>query len=192
MDTVTRSVPGTFAESRISGPLRLSQLDVSDVLHSPGATRAFAMELDTADFGTPLARVEGPITVEGVAEGVLEGVVIAGRVSGQLREACRRCLEERSRAIEVEAAELFSQQSDLASDDEVYPVDGTTVDLDQYARDALAMVLPDAPLLCDVEPDACPNYRRLVDSGVLQTEADSIDPRWAPLKDLVTELEKEQ
>ncbi|MCC7076580.1 MAG: DUF177 domain-containing protein [Acidimicrobiia bacterium] len=165
------------------------RLDVSDISGTPGATRAFAAEFDLQDLAVPLAAVTGPTCVRGVLEGILEGVVLVAEISADITETCRRCLEVRTRRVGVDVAELFAVGGD---DDETYRLEDSTLDLDQCARDALALELPDAPLLCVGDPDACPNLGQLREHGFADRDDDEPDPRWAPLAAFYADPEKEQ
>ena len=162
-----------------------TRIDVADVVRRPGAERRSRLRVELADLDLALARVAGPVEADLRLEGVLDGVVVSGEVRAPVELQCRRCARTAPDLLAVDAVELFTDDAELLADADVYPVDGTIVDVEQYLRDAVGLELPDAPLLCEGDPDQCP-YRPDISTDA-SAEA-TADPRWEPLRKLAEEL----
>lgn len=168
-------------DSAVSG----TRIDVADVLRRPGAETRARVQTTLADLDLTLARVAGDVTADLRLEGVLDGVVASAVIAAPIELQCRRCARMRADTLDVDAAELFTDDPDLLADADVYPVDGTLIDIEQYLRDAIGLELPDAPLLCDGDPAECPFRPDVaVGPGDATTESAAIDPRWEPLRRL--------
>jgi uncharacterized protein len=98
-----------------------------------------------------------------------------------------RCLEDAAVAIDVDAREYHDL--DASGDDELvseYVADGV-VQLEAWARDAVALALPD-PVLC--RPDCaglCPVCGKNLNREPHTHEAATVDPRWAALEGMELE-----
>lgn len=111
------------------------------------------------------------------------GYALRLRFDAQLTGPCMRCLEAASPAFAVDAREV----SQPGGGDELSSpyVDGDELDLQAWARDALALALP-ASLLCS--PD-CAGLCAVCGANLNTVEGAHIherepDPRWAKLSEL--------
>jgi uncharacterized protein len=102
----------------------------------------------------------------------------------RLHGPCMRCLKDAVVTIEVDACEY--QASDAAADPELrteYVVDDQ-LDLSQWARDAIALALPEQ-IVC--RPDCaglCPVCGRDLNDEPHEHDETVADPRWAALEAL--------
>lgn len=103
-----------------------------------------------------------------------------------LRGPCFRCLEDAELALSIQAREYHASTS---ADEELrspYVVGDETVDLSGWARDALALALPDK-ILC--RPDCaglCPVCGKDLNVEPHAHEESVVDSRWAALEALRT------
>ncbi len=153
---------------------------VADLLRRPGSVREEHREavLDgLAVSGSAVPEGE-PVRVDAHLESVNEGIVVTGHVRAPWRGECRRCLK----AVEGEAAatllEVFEPEP---VEGETRRLEGTTIDLEPVAREAVLLELPLAPLCTE----AC---RGLCDQCGADRNADPAhaheapgDPRWSAL-----------
>ena len=144
-----------------------------------------------ADLHTGMAGVpEGSdlrldVTLESVTDGVLVTAKAAAPVTGE----CARCLEPVTQAIEVSCRELFSyEQGAGEADEDWYALDGDLLDLEPVLRDALVLALPLAPLCRQDCPGLCAECGALLAQvGSEHGHEDAIDPRWAGLRQQMTQ-----
>ena len=105
------------------------------------------------------------------------------RFDAQLEGPCMRCLEDAGSKLEVDAREI--DQPD-GGDDELsspYVDDAELLDVQSWARDALALTLP-AQILCrDDCKGLCPECGKNLNTEPHEHEREP-DPRWAKLKEL--------
>ena len=164
-------------------------IDVRELGHQPGASRAYARSpLAPGGFGLDMIRVpEGePIQLDLLAESVVEGVLVSGTASANLTGECVRCLEPLSDEVEVAVRELFAfpdSATDTSTDeDEVSRVVDDAVDLETTVRDALLLELPSAPLCTEDCPGLCAGCgARWAELDADHTH-ETMDPRWAALR----------
>jgi uncharacterized protein len=121
----------------------IAPIDVRDILHRAGASRAICVEGSIDGTEGELARLDGPVRAEMILEAVLEGIYVAGRVSGRMALSCARCLTGFDRGFDLEFAELFSS---LSEDTDYVVEPGEVLDVEQLIRDAIGVELPFSPL----------------------------------------------
>lgn len=120
-------------------------------------------------------------------ESVTEGVYVSGTVSAPLIGECSRCLDELTDHLTVDIGELFAYPHSVTDEttdaDELPRVVDDHVDVEQTVRDAVVLALPLAPLCTDDCAGLCP------DCGARRADLppdhghDTIDPRWAALRE---------
>lgn len=174
-------------------------LDAREVGHKPGASRAYSRRPPApGGFGLDMIKVpEGePIELELLAESVVEGVLVSGTVAADLAGECVRCLDPVTDEVEVDFRELYAypdSATDTSTDeDEVSRVVDDHIDLEAAVRDAVLLALPSAPL-------CAPDCRGLCSGcGAKWAELppehthETIDPRWAALRERFGGTEEEK
>ena len=93
--------------------------------------------------------LEGTVSVDGVLEVAgSHGFRWHGRIAGQVKCTCRRCLCELVRPVTAEVDVMFSANPDLQEDPSVYPLPEpvTQVDVRAAVREELALVVNAYPL----------------------------------------------
>jgi len=120
-------------------------------------------------------------------ESVVEGVLAMGTVTAPTTGECARCLDEATDVVEVGFTELFAYPGSVTEDTtdaaEVSHVVDGRVDLEDAARDAVLLALPNAPLCAPDCPGLCPECGvRWSDLPVAHGH-EKIDVRWAALRD---------
>ncbi len=137
------------------------------------------LELGGQRYGAPPAV---PVVLD-VSRMTGGGYALRLRFAGALRGPCMRCLADAAPEVAVDAREVH----DPRDDDELRSpyVSGQTLDLRAWARDALALALPNQ-VLC--RPDCaglCPICGEdLNAAGPAHAHEPEPDPRWAPLREL--------
>jgi uncharacterized protein len=145
-------------------------------------------ELHTGLAGIPEGSdLQLDVTLESVTEGVLATVRAVAPVTGE----CARCLEPVAQMIEVRCQELFSYEQGAGdADEDGYALDGDLLDLEPVLRDALVLALPLAPLCRQDCPGLCAGCGALLaQAGSEHGHGRAIDPRWAGLRQEMTQAE---
>jgi DUF177 domain-containing protein len=133
------------------------------------------------------------VTLESVSEGVLVTATVTAPVTGE----CARCLEPVAQAMVVRCRELFSYEQGVSyeqgggdADEDGYALHGDLLDLEPVLRDALVPALPLAPLCRDDCPGLCAECGALLaQAGPEHGHDRAIDPRWAGLRQRMTQAE---
>lgn len=144
-----------------------------------------------ANLGAGMARIpEGAdldlnIRLESVTEGVLATVMVTAPLAGE----CARCLEPVEQTVDVTCQELFGYEQDGGNErQDGYSLDGDLLDLEPALRDALVLALPLAPRCADDCPGLCTECgARLAQAGAGHRHDRVIDPRWAGLRQFMTQ-----
>jgi uncharacterized protein len=103
--------------------------------------------------------LEGPLTVGGVLERAgASGFYWHGRLDGQVRSTCRRCLEEFITPVSEAVEVVFSTDPDLQEDPSVYPLSEplTHVDVRPAVREELVLAVDAYPLCREDCRGLCP------------------------------------
>jgi uncharacterized protein len=128
--------------------------------------------------------VEAELTITRAASGVLFALRFESRLFGP----CYRCLAEAELLEQIAVSEY--QADDPKADEELRTpyLDRALLDLSAWARDAIALSLPET-VLC--RPDCaglCPECGRDLNREPHKHEPEEIDPRWSALEKLKGDL----
>jgi uncharacterized protein len=155
-------------------------IDVRDLLNQPGASRTVLVSELVPGLGTDLAAVPADHRIEAelLLESVVEGVLASGPVTGDMAMVCASCLKSFQSDFRLEVQELFAEGA--GAEDDEYPVDEGSIDVEPMIRDAVVLSMPFAPLC---RPDClglCPRCGGDRNLGECRCEPEA-DPRWAGL-----------
>ena len=158
-------------------------IDVRALLASPGSSRPVRLDEPVEGLATELARVpeDRPVRGDLLLENVIEGLLVSGPLSGVMTLSCARCLKPFEGAFTLEVHELFV--AGATGQDDEYPVEDGSIDLEPMIRDAVLLAMPFAPLCgfqCLGLCERCGGDRNM---GECSCPAET-DPRWSPLLDL--------
>jgi uncharacterized protein len=153
----------------------------------PGEEHREPVRLSIAPFSlggerydvTP-AELPGQLVVQRAASGDVFRLQFVATVEGP----CMRCLAPAAATVEVDAREYHD--ADAARDDELrsdYVVEGE-LDLDTWARDQVALSLPDQILCREDCAGLCPVCGKDLNVEPHEHEEQAVDPRWAALEAL--------
>ncbi len=158
--------------------------DVSTLLKAP-LGKSLTLDIDTGPKVLDDLEVEylrGSVQVIRVEEGLF----VEGTVESQLRLECVRCLEPFAFPITLELAELFRMPGAQLKPDVIYAVgERGEIDLAPLIREYAWLAIP-MKHLCDPEcKGLCPHCGVNLNTDSCQCEEIHIDPRLAPLKELL-------
>lgn len=143
------------------------RVDLREIHRGPVDTAGMLPPGDPVFEGLELG-LTGPVSVEGRLQATGPGEYFwRGRVRGEVRGGCRRCLAEVAHPVDVELNLLFSDDPDAAADPSVYPLAPTApvVDVGEAIREELALAVP-AYLLCREEcAGLCPRCGADLNAG---------------------------
>jgi len=147
---------------------------------------------DTNEFGEARAAVE--LVLDG------EIVYVKGRLQGWLQMACSRCIEATRVPIDDSISVTFMPKDRLpgdlaepgeAPDDpedlddvDLFPYEGTALDLTPLFRERLILSIPIAPLCREACKGLCPQCGTDQNREKCACECSPVDPRLAVLEDL--------
>jgi uncharacterized protein len=104
--------------------------------------------------------LEGPMKLElTLTKDKDTSVVLEGRMDGQVRVTCSRCLEEYVTPVQVGFAVIFKDKSAMTDDDrdsEVYEYENNELDLYPYLRETMILEFPVKPVCSDDCKGLCP------------------------------------
>ena len=128
------------------------------------------------------------VRAEVVVNRVPSGTVFALSFPVRLHGPCYRCLQDAVLDLEVTSREYQATNPEESEELSTPYVEDERLDLSAWARDALALMLPDK-ILC--RPDCaglCPVCGRDLNVEPHEHEEDRDDPRWAALAELKDRL----
>ncbi|MGH7481543.1 MAG: YceD family protein [Longimicrobiales bacterium] len=136
--------------------------------------------------------LSGPLHVEMEAQLAGSDVVVRGRVQSTVRAECRRCLKELELPLAENIAALYTASLDEDDDagaadaEDVYPLarNARTLNLGPMVRELVLLSVP-AFAVCDDEcRGLCPGCGIDLNEGECECEAEAVDARWTPFREL--------
>lgn len=155
--------------------------NVADLLHHPGARRAFVVDGPLEGLTVGAARLDGDVHCDFALEHVPDGVVVRGAASGNWSSECSRCLAPVSTPFRVAVAELFEANP---IEGETYPLVDERIDVELPLRDAIAGELQPAPLCREDCAGLCPVCGIDRNTATCECETTVVDNRWDALNEL--------
>lgn len=173
-------------------------IDTRDLARRAGAMRRYHREVELpAGLGMPVIGILAGehVVLDVRLESVMEGVLVSGTASATVTGECARCLDLVTDRVDVELTELFAYP-ETATDgttepDEVSRVVDDLVDLEPVVRDAVLLALPQAPLCREDCLGLCPECGGKRSELGTDHRHETIDPRWAALKQRLRGTEEE-
>jgi uncharacterized protein len=167
--------------------LRTDSFDLGGLRLTVGEGRSLelAVAFDRFELGGEIYRVtETPVPVRlDVSRTTGNGYTLRLRFQARLEGPCMRCLEPAALVFEVDAREI--SQPGGGDELESEYVDGELLDLQGWAREALALALPSQVLCRDDCAGLCPVCGAdLNAAGPEHAHEPEPDPRWAKLSEL--------
>jgi uncharacterized protein len=165
----------------------MNRIPIRGLRLRPGAEHRVTVGLDLEPFvfgGEAYTAVSGRAEAELAVQRAASGDVFHLAFSTALEGPCMRCLAPARVAIEVDAREY--EATDPGADEELrseYVADGE-LDAGAWARDQVALVVPDQ-ILC--RPDCaglCPVCGKDLNVEPHVHAEEAVDPRWAALESL--------
>jgi uncharacterized protein len=113
-------------------------------------------------------------------------IVGRGRVSGKLRQQCRRCLEPVTGSLDEDVTLVFVAGGDEAEEGDafVYNPGKGELDLSEAVREEVLLAI-NPYVVCDPEcPGLCPKCGANLKEGPCGCSETETDPRWDALREL--------
>ena len=168
----------------------MTSFSLSQVRLRPGEEHREALEIELPAFefgGQRYLAVPELVTALLVVTRAMSGTVLGLSFTARLHGPCYRCLGDAVLEVPIRAREY---QAESTEDDELrtpYVVDGN-LEVSAWARDAVALALPEK-ILC--RPDCaglCPVCGKNLNEEPHSHEEATVDPRWAALETLREDL----
>ena len=177
-----------MARQHVTGPFVIR---VRDIVRRPGEMREFDFEAPAPEkWGEGLVSVDAgvPLDLDVRLESVHEGILVSGSASTEYSGVCGRCLTDITEPLHVEFQELFAYPGEEATD---FEVQDDHVDLETLVRDAIVLSLPFQPVCQPDCPGLDPATGERLTGSTGPEQGESLDPRWAALKDYTTDHDEE-
>ncbi|TNY36090.1 YceD family protein [Thermomonospora catenispora] len=172
-------------------------LDTRALDRRPGSMQELTCTVPApADLGVEMVGVpEGAdVELDLRLESVLEGILVTGTARMPLTGECARCLDPLEEDFEADFQELFvypDTRSGGEAEEDEHRIEGDAIDLEPVLRDTVVLALPLSPLCRDDCPGLCPDCGARLADVEPGHRHDTVDPRWAALRDL-TDLREEK
>jgi uncharacterized protein len=175
-------------------------IDTRDLGRRPGSSRDYHRSAPSPEhlgdqdvIGVPVGE---DVELDLLLESVVEGVLVSGTATAPTVGECSRCLEPLSGQVQVRLTELYAYPDSATEastdEDEVSRIVDDLIDLEPIVRDAVVLALPQVPLCSPDCLGLCP------ECGGKRAELgpdhghETIDPRWAALRERFGGTEEEK
>ncbi len=134
-------------------------------------------------------RPAAPLEVRLEAQQAGPDVVVRGRVAGEFRLECRRCLEPVVAGVDEEVGLLYKAgEVDADEPEDVLPLpDEATLDVVPAVRELLLVAVPSYVICRKDCRGLCPRCGTNLNEGTCGCTSDEVEERWAPLRQLKRE-----
>ena len=161
------------------------RLNLREIIGNPGASLPFEAELDAEGLDFPAVRAyvgapraAGRVTNEA---GVLR---LSGELTAELLCACDRCGTEFEKRKTTLLRAVIADAADDGENPELFPLEGTEVDLDEILTTAIVLDM-ESKLLCREDcKGLCPRCGKNLNLGPCGCGKET-DPRFAVLEQLL-------
>ena len=161
------------------------RLDLREVIHTPGAVKAFAFPLDLSQlefYGRfPIVR---PVEVEGRVVNHAGALTLEGTARSRLELACDRCGQPFFRDKTVSLNTLLSPDGEEGEDGELIPLENGQLDLDEAAATAFVLGMDTKNLCSDDCKGLCAKCGANLNREPCRCRPE-VDPRLAALAQLL-------
>ena len=161
------------------------RLDLREVIHTPGAVKAFAFPLDLSQlefYGRfPIVR---PVEVEGRVVNHAGALTLEGTARSRLELACDRCGQPFSREKTVSLNALLSPDGEEGEEGELIPLENGQLDLDEAAATAFVLGMDTKNLCSDDCKGLCAKCGANLNREPCRCRPE-VDPRLAALAQLL-------
>jgi uncharacterized protein len=164
----------------------MTSFDLRQVKLRPGEEHREALEVELPTFefgGERYVPVPEHVPAQLIVTQAVTGTVLRLAFTTRLFGPCYRCLGDAVLDVPIDAREY--QASDPEDEELTTPyLENDVVDVSGWARDAVALALPDQ-ILC--RPDCaglCPECGRNLNDEPHEHAEEEVDPRWAALEAL--------
>ena len=130
-------------------------------------------------------RFAGPAHVDLEAQAVARDVLVEGKVTGEVRQECRRCLEPVTVQVAEDVSMFFQDNApeDEVAAGEVYALpDRADLDLGPAVRELVALAVPQFVLCREDCRGLCPTCGIDLNKGTCDCVVEEVDDRWAALR----------
>lgn len=159
----------------------------------PGTMRSYDRTLQApSGFGLDVIGIpeDAPVTLALRLESATEGIFVSGTAHAGVVGECARCLEPIEYERTVQLGELFAYPDSVTEattdEDEISRVIDDMIDTEPMVRDAVLLALPLAPLCQQDCRGLCPECGERWAELSADHSHDTMDPRWAALRDRLT------
>ena len=145
-------------------------VDVRDLRHGPVETVARIEPGDPLLEGLAV-ELAHPLDVDGRLQATAQGEYFwRGRLRGEVRGSCRRCLTPLTLPLDEEVGVMFSADPESQEDPDVYPLAPTAsaIDLGQAVREELALAVEAFPLCREDCKGLCPKCGADLNAGLCE------------------------
>ena len=162
-------------------------LDVSKILKETGGKIDINTELsfEDIDFLGESFHFEKPLSLEGKIYNNGKSLRLTVEASGEVGVHCARCMKPMTAQIQFDVEEDFMQDEGEEVDEDVILFSGTKIDLSDVVLNSFFMNASGKYLCSDDCKGLCPKCGKNLNEGDCDCEDDTIDPRWAGLKEIM-------
>lgn len=171
------------------------QFNVAQLLKEPtGGTRKYDLDEPLDDLDPQLV-IQAPIRGQVKFTKIPQGILATGGFQTVVELNCNRCLEPFDEAVSFDLEEQFRPKIDLQTgavlpqeedaDEATQISEQNILDLSEVMRQELLISLPAAATCRDDCAGLCPHCGKNLNEGACDCSDDTLDPRWASLRDLL-------
>ena len=177
---------GIYMNSNMRDPLRLN---VGFLLHEGvGFSRKFDFEHPSIHIDDDLEvnSLQGEISLTRTAQ----GLYARGQMQAQTPLQCVRCLKDIDQSLRIQFDDLFVSTPEATTDPYLVIPESGILDLNPIARDYFLLDFPMQPLCREDCAGLCSVCGKSLAESNCDHEEVAIDPRLAPLKELLSEMSR--
>ncbi len=161
------------------------RFDLRDIIHTPGARKAFACELDLSGvelFGEK--PFQEPVRISGVVRNMAGALELEGKAQSRMKTRCDRCLKPLEIELDLPVRTLLAEELEDEENDEIVLLTDGGVDLEEIFSTACILSWDGRHLCREGCKGLCPRCGKDLNEGPCGCKKE-LDPRFAVLAKLL-------
>jgi uncharacterized protein len=162
-------------------------VNATELLRQPGLVRHIEAVVPRGDVDAVDDRLGDDIAVFVTLTSTIDDIEVAGTLTVDWADTCRRCLRPLDEVLVVDVDERYAPVDETGMrrvDPEAFPIEHGQLDLAPMVREEVLLGVPDAPLCRPDCPGLCPTCGADLQAGPCDCSTEVRDERWAALDQL--------
>lgn len=164
------------------------EINLLPILNYDGKKIVISEDVDITSSPNDNFNFKSPVHFEGYALNIGGTIELKGKANASLSVMCDRCVNYYDKNITYDIFESFKKEDNLSTadeDEDITPLEGSSIDLDSILYTGLILSLPSKSLCSEECKGLCPVCGKNLNNETCTCSIDNTDPRFDILDKLL-------